>query len=130
MAIVGHGIDVVEVSRVAAMLRDHGDQFLTRCFSADERAYALAQPRRTAEHLAARFAAKEATLKALRTGLTAGIAWTDIAVQRLADGSPRLVVAGAAAAVAARLGVRAWWVSLSHTERSAMASVIAVDDRG
>jgi phosphopantetheine--protein transferase-like protein len=77
MRILGHGIDLVEIARIQRMLADHGERFLERCFTPAEREYA--EPaRRREEHLAARFAAKEAVLKAMGTGLDDGLAWTEI----------------------------------------------------
>lgn len=107
------------------MLDEHGQRFLDRCFTPGEQAY-NAGSRRRVEHLAARFAAKEATLKALGTGLTGGINWTDIEVINGAHGAPRLALHGTARSAAARLGARAWTVSLTHTESLAMASVIGI----
>lgn len=127
MRIAGHGIDIVEVARVGRMLHEHGERFLLRCFTAGERE-AGAGSRREAEHLAARFAAKEAALKALGTGLTRGISWPEIEVVRDASGRPGLVLTGRAAEVAAELKITQWHVSLSHTETHAVASVIAVAD--
>lgn len=124
MSIVGHGIDMVEVARIAGMLAEHGDRFLERCFTPAEQEIG-AGSRRRHEHLAARFAAKEAVLKALGTGLTSGIAWTEIEVVKLASGAPTLRLTGAAAIHADRLGVSRWWISLSHTDTHAIASVIA-----
>ena len=124
MAIVGHGVDLAPVARIAAMRARHGERFLTRVFTPAERAYALDRPRRADEHLAARFAAKEAALKALGTGLTGGIRWTDVAVER-EDAGPRLELTGAAAAAAERIGAVRWHVSLSHAGGMALASVIA-----
>jgi holo-[acyl-carrier protein] synthase len=106
------------------MLNRHGDRFLTRCFTKAERDYA-GQHKRRAEHLAARFAAKEAVMKALGTGLQHGIAWTDIAVDRSASGAPFITLTGEAASTAARLGLRRWALSLSHTGTMAIASVVA-----
>ena len=91
MPIVGHGIDIVEVSRIQRMLDEHGEQFLARCFTDGERAVGEGG-RRYHEHLAARFAAKEAVMKALGTGLSEGIAWTDCEVVREATGAPRLML--------------------------------------
>ncbi|MBX3406007.1 MAG: holo-ACP synthase [Phycisphaeraceae bacterium] len=129
MSIVGHGIDLVEVVRIRAMLDEHGQRFLDRCFTPDEQAY-KAESRRRIEHLAARFAAKEATLKALGTGLTGGIAWTDIEVVKGASGAPGLALHGTAKSAAAELGVTSWLVSLTHTDSLAMASVIALGKPG
>jgi holo-[acyl-carrier protein] synthase len=125
MRLVGHGVDIVEVSRIAALRAEHGDRFLDRCFTRAELAYA--QPnRRVDEHLAARFAAKEAVLKTLGTGLTGGIAWTDIEVTRDPHGSPGIRLTGRADEIARQRGVDAWSISMSHCEAYAVASVIAV----
>jgi len=123
MRIIGHGVDIVEVARIRAMLEEHGDRFLNRCFTAGERGYATTR-RRAAEHLAGRFAAKEAVLKAIGTGWRGGIAWTDIEVHLLPSGQPEVELHRAAAAAARQLGIREWKLSISHTEQYAMASVI------
>jgi len=125
MEIVGHGIDLVPVARIASLRHRHGDRFLERVFTPAERAYAGDRPRRADEHLAARFAAKEATLKALGSGLTGGIRWTDIGVHRELGAPPELVLAGEARRAARELGARRWWVSLSHAGGIATASVLA-----
>lgn len=124
MRIIGHGIDLVSVARIRAMLDDHGDRFLERCFTAHERDHGQGSPR-YAEHLAARFAAKEAAMKALATGLADGISWTDIEVRSQDNGEPRLELAGRAAEIALSRGIDQWWLSLSHTDDHAVASVIA-----
>jgi len=125
MAIVGHGVDLAPVARIASMRERHSERFLARVFTPEEQAYASDRPRRIDEHLAARFAAKEATLKALGTGLTGGIRWTDISIERLESGAPTLRLRGAAAAAGERIGARRWVVSLSHAGGMAIASVIA-----
>lgn len=127
MRILGHGIDVVETARIARLLDEHGDRFLSRCFTRNEISYCQAngQPQRRVEHLAGRFAAKEAILKALGTGWRAGIAWTDAEIVRLPTGQPEVVLHGRCAQLASRLGINQWWVSISHTDALAMASVIA-----
>jgi holo-[acyl-carrier protein] synthase len=121
--LLAHGIDIVEVPRIARMLEEHGERFLDRCFTGAEREYCLAGKRRD-EHLAARFAAKEAVLKALGTGWKSGIAWTDVEVVRDPSGAPLVRLHGAAAAVAAERGIGSWSLSLSHTEGYAVASAI------
>ncbi|HNB60393.1 MAG TPA: holo-ACP synthase [Phycisphaerales bacterium] len=123
MPIVGHGIDIVEVSRIQRMLDEHGEQFLARCFTDGERAVGEGG-RRYHEHLAARFAAKEAVMKALGTGLSEGIAWTDCEVVREATGAPRLMLYREALQAAMRLGATRWHVSLSHSDHYAVASVV------
>jgi len=122
--IIGHGIDLVDVARIAASVERHGQRFLDRVFTGAEQAYAAGSKRRL-EHLAARFAAKEAALKALGTGWRSGIAWTDVEVISQPSGAPMLHITGRAAEIAAERGIAAWHVSLSHTEFQAMASVIA-----
>lgn len=125
MTIVGHGVDLVPVERIAQMRARHGERFLERVYTGAERDYAAGRPRRTDEHLAARFAAKEAVLKALGTGLTGGIRWTDIGVERDAAGRPSLTLAGAARDAAERLGAARWTLSLTHAGGFAAASVLA-----
>lgn len=124
--ILGHGVDLAEVERVRRSVGRFGDRFLDRVFTEGERVYAGDGPRRD-EHLAARFAAKEAVFKALGTGWAKGVGWTDIEVVREASGKPVLVLHGKAFEVAEALGVRKWHLSLTHTGTMAMASVIAED---
>ncbi len=125
MPIAAHGIDIVEVTRIARLLEEHGERFLQRVFTPGELGYAAAGRRRD-EHLAARFAAKEATLKALGTGWRSGIAWTDVEVVLLPSGAPTLRLHGKAAEIAQRQNIGAWLVSLSHTRDYAVASVIGI----
>jgi holo-[acyl-carrier protein] synthase len=125
MRIVGHGIDLVEISRISQMLKEHGEKFLERCFTPEERVYNQ-DSKRYHEHLAARFAAKEAAMKALGTGLSEGLSWTDIQVVSEPNGRPTLDLHRAARDVAVRVGADEWWISLSHTDTHAIASVIAV----
>jgi len=122
---IAHGIDLVEVSRIAAMVDRHGDRFLERVFTPGERAYALESRKRGEERLAARFAAKEAVLKALGTGWRSGIAWTDVEVVSLPSGAPELRLSGRAAEIARERGIERWLLSLSHTSVAAIASAIA-----
>ena len=128
MRIVGHGIDIIDIPRVERMIADHGERFLARCFTEGELAYCATSKKRQAEHLAGRFAAKEAVLKALGTGWSGGIAWTDVEVVRLETGKPTVKLTGECARVAAGLEVREWWLSISHIASHAVASAIAVAD--
>ena len=123
MAIVGHGVDIVEVARVARMQADHGRHFLDRCFTPAEQAYCL-DHKAAAAHLAGRFAAKEAILKALGTGWRGQIAWTDMEILNDRAGKPMLRLNGECARIAAGLGIRRWHVSISHTESHAIGSAI------
>jgi len=125
MPILGHGVDLVETTRIAALLDRHGDRFLDRIYTPAERDYCDRDHRRRLEKLAARFAAKEAILKALGTGLTQGIAWTEVEVARDAMGRPGVRLTGRAAAEAKKRGIAEWSLSLSHSGGLAIASAIA-----
>lgn len=125
MRTLGHGVDLVEIARIDRMLDEHGARFRDRCFTPGEQAWAETGQAVRAERYAARFAAKEAVLKALGTGLAEGIEWTEIEVERAATGRPSIRLSGRAAEIAADLGIDAWHVSLSHAGGMAMASVIA-----
>jgi len=125
MQIVGHGIDIVETARIARMIEQHGDRFRQRCFTEAELAYADDLARQI-EHLAGRFAAKEAILKVLGTGWRNGIAWTDAEIVRETSGAPRVILHGRCKQVADELGIDQWWVSISHIATHATASAIGV----
>lgn len=116
---------MVEISRIEQLLHRHGDRFIERVFTQHERLYCESAPKKRAERYAARFAAKEAALKALGTGWRDGIAWTDIEVTLAPSGRPGLLVTGYAGAFAFPLGIQHWFVSLSHTADLAIASVLA-----
>jgi holo-[acyl-carrier protein] synthase len=124
MRIIGHGIDVVDVARIEQMLAQHGERFVRRCFTPAERDYSESGTKRRAERYAARFACKEAVLKALGTGWRDGIAWTDIEVVRQPSGRPALSLSGRCAELALRLKITQWHISLSHTAQIATASAI------
>lgn len=126
MSVIAHGVDMVEVARFQTMLERHGEHATHRLFTEDERAYCEANPIRKFEHYAARFAAKEAVFKALGTGWSGGIEWTDAEVRRELSGRPSLVLSALAAEAARDLGIVSWAVSLTHTGTHAMASVIAM----
>jgi holo-[acyl-carrier protein] synthase len=123
MRIIGHGIDIVETARIARLLDEHGDRFLDRCYTPAERDYA-SDRRRMIEHLAGRFAAKEAVLKVLGTGWTGGIAWTDVEITREPAGRPGVQLHGQCRDIAEKLGIDQWWVSISHISTHATASAI------
>jgi holo-[acyl-carrier protein] synthase len=113
------GVDLVGVERVASLLAGTPD-LAGEVFTARELAYADGRCRQ-GEHLAARFAAKEAVFKALGTGLAAGVRWRDVEVVNGASGRPRLRLSGAADVIAARAGVRSMEISLSHAAGLALA---------
>ena len=124
--IVAHGIDIIDVTRVASMLEKHGQKFIDRCFTQTEQDAAnVASDDMRAQRIAARYAAKEAVLKALGTGLAGGIEWIDIGVSR-ESGPPMVTLQGRAAEVAAKQGICEWRLSLSHAGGMAMASVIGI----
>jgi holo-[acyl-carrier protein] synthase len=125
VSIVGVGIDTVDVDRFRRTLARR-PRLAARLFTDAERAYASRQ-RDPTERLAARFAAKEAVMKALGVGLGA-FAFRDVEVERAASGAPALVLRAAADLLAADRGVREWKVSLSHSAHHAEAVVIALGD--
>jgi holo-[acyl-carrier protein] synthase len=124
MPIVGHGIDIVETERIRRLTLEHGQRFLDRCFTPAEQIYCDRNEKRRYEHLAGRFAAKEAILKVLGTGWSGGIAWTDIEILPSPAGQPIVTLNGETYAIARRLGITQWFVSISHIETHATASAI------
>jgi holo-[acyl-carrier protein] synthase len=121
--IVGTGIDIAEVPRVAAAIARFGNRFLQRIYTEGEIRYCQSKANHV-ERYAARFAAKEAAMKALGTGWNHGIRWRDIEVRRQPGGRPTIAFHGKAAEVAARLGAVHVALSLSHTAQQAIAQVI------
>ena len=124
--IVGTGIDLVEVPRIAAAIAQFGDRFLRRIYTEREIRYCDSKQNR-AERYAARFAAKEAALKALGTGWKRGVAWRDVEVGREPGGRPTLALHGKAAEFATKLGAKRASLSISHTKEQAIAQVILED---
>ena len=125
MNIIGHGIDIVEIKDIKELIERSGEHFETRCFTARECSAAGSDANRI-EYLAGRFAAKEAVLKAIGTGWSKGISWTDIEIQRLPTGKPLVMLFGRGQEIAAELGIAMWFLSISHTPSYAVASAIAV----
>ena len=126
MNVQAHGVDMVECARIAEAVEKHGDHFLRRVFTAEELAYCDARPKRRVEHLAGRFAAKEAVLKVLGTGWARGINWTDIAVRNEPSGQPHVRLTGRCGQIAAERGLRRVLISISHIGTHAIASAIGV----
>ena len=118
------GIDAVEVERLEQVVGDDTRR-QERLFTPRELAYCRGR-RRSGEHLAARFAAKEAVLKAFGTGISKRMRWTEVEVVNERSGRPRIVLDGAVAAFAERNGLRELEVSLSHTRQLAFAHAIAL----
>ncbi len=120
--LVGTGIDVVEIERIAQSIERYGDRFLRRVFTEGEIAYCQ-RKRNGAESFAARFAAKEAAAKALGTGIQHGIVWSEIEVRRVPGARPTLHFSGRALERAKKLGVKHISLSLTHDRKTAMAAV-------
>jgi holo-[acyl-carrier protein] synthase len=121
--IVGTGVDITEVARIKAAVERFGDRFLKRVFTPEEVRYCMSKAN-AGERLAARFAAKEAAMKAIGTGLRHGVTWQDVEVVRQPGGRPGLRLTGKAADFAATLGCTRTHLSLSHTAEQAIAHVI------
>lgn len=121
--IVGMGIDIAEVDRIREAIERHGQRFIDRIYTPREIAYVERKANRY-ERFAARFAAKEAGMKAIGTGWRRGVRWQDFEVANLPSGKPTLLFHGVAAAIAAELGTQNVALSLTHTAQQGMAMVI------
>jgi holo-[acyl-carrier protein] synthase len=126
MNILGLGFDATDIPRIAAAFERYGDRFLRRVFTDGVIAF-CPRRRNPAPHLAGRFAAKEATMKALGTGHSRGVLWKDIEVVRT-SGPPHLQLHGGAAARASRMQVRSSLVTITHSDALAMAQVLLLGD--
>lgn len=121
--IVGTGVDIAEVDRIARAIERFGRRFLERVFTPGE--IRFCEPKaNAAERFAARFAAKEAAMKAIGTGLRGGVTWQDFEVVRQPGGRPTVAFHGKAEKVAHALGMQRAHLSLSHTATQAIAFVI------
>jgi holo-[acyl-carrier protein] synthase len=121
--LIGTGVDLIEIERIATSIERYGVRFLRRVYTEKEIAY-CSRKRSSAESFAARFAAKEAGAKALGTGISRGVAWNEFEVGREQGGRPVLELRGRAELLARELGVRTISLSLTHTGSLAMASVV------
>ena len=122
MTVLGIGVDLVDVPRIAKIVDKDGAAFLEKVFLPGEREY-CDRMRQSAPYYAARWAAKEAVAKAFGTGFGAQISWRDIEVRRKATGEPFVQLHGQGAELAKRRGVREILISLSHTDSQAIAFV-------
>ena len=123
--IFGIGIDIIEVPRIAQTISEYGEQFLHRIFTPDEIAYCQSR-RFSAEHFAARFAAKEAFAKAIGTGIRHGFIWKEVEVQKEYSGKPMITVHDSMIKKVEKIVASKYQIqlSLSHTKDLAEAMVV------
>ena len=124
--IVGTGVDLAEVPRIKASIERYGEKFIRRIYTPAEIAYVERKANKF-ERYAARFAAKEAGMKAIGTGWRRGVTWQDFEVANLPSGKPTLRLHGVAAKFAEKLGVKNISLSITHTAELGMAHVILED---
>lgn len=127
MKIIAHGIDMVNLERISSMVTKHGDHFIKRVYTPGEIAYAGGN-KKTTERFAGRFAAKEAVLKLIGTGLRGKMQWTDIEVLNDDLGRPIVSISGEVEVVAKKNGIEQITISITHTAELAMASAVAFAD--
>jgi holo-[acyl-carrier protein] synthase len=121
--IISIGVDIIEVRRVRETI-ERTPRFAQRVFTAAERAYCESRGVVAAQHYAARFAAKEAALKALQTGWSGGISWQDVEVTAKESGAPLILFHGRARELYEQSGANAAYLSIAHTAEHAIAEVI------
>jgi holo-[acyl-carrier protein] synthase len=121
--IISIGIDIIEVARIREVLL-RTPRFADRVFTAAERAYCDSRGVVAAQHYAARFAAKEAALKALQTGWRGGISWQDVEISARESGAPYLIFTGEVLEVYKKFSATATHLSISHTSEHAIAQVV------
>lgn len=126
MEIIGSGLDATDIGRIASAIERYGERFVTRVFTDEEVAYCRRR-RDAASSFAARFAAKEAAMKALGTGHSHGVFWRGIEVVRR-GGPPKLRFHGGAAARFATLGATGSLLTLTHSQELAIAHVLLLRD--
>jgi holo-[acyl-carrier protein] synthase len=125
MNVIGIGTDIIECLRIAQMIERHGELFLTRVYTAREIEYCSARKAAT-QHYAGRWAAKEAVLKALGTGLAGSIRWRDLEIRNDRAGKPTVALGGEARELCEQLGIGQLVVSISHCRSHATAFAIAL----
>jgi len=128
METIAHGIDLVDCPRIEKMIKQHGERFINRVFTAAEQAYAEKNKDKV-EKLAGRFAAKEAILKLMGTGWRGKIAWTDIEILNNAAGQPEVTLSGEVKKLADKLGIKHISVSITHTANFVIASAVALMEK-
>ena len=124
--ILGTGVDLAEVPRIRASIERYGEKFIRRIYTPAEIAYVERKANKY-QRYAARFAAKEAGMKAIGTGWRRGVTWQDFEVANLPSGKPTLLLHGVAADFAGKLGVKNISLSITHTAELGMAHVIFED---
>jgi len=127
MAIVGLGMDLLEIGRLSEVLERRGERALARLFTPAEREYCERRAARRVTHYAGRFAVKESVMKLLGTGWTRGVRWIDIEVVRPRGQAPTVVLHGATAAIARERGIDRIHVTITHD--SGIAAAVAVGER-
>jgi holo-[acyl-carrier protein] synthase len=127
MKIIAHGIDLVSIERIVSMVSRHGSHFLERVYTPGEIEYA-GSGKKSGERLAGRFAAKEAVLKLIGTGLRGKMDWKDIEVLNDHLGRPGVTIRGEVKVFAERQGIEQITISITHTRDTAMASAVALAD--
>ena len=125
MEILGIGTDIVECPRIGKMIEQHGELFLRRVYCEREIRYCQAR-KHAIEHFAGRWAAKEAILKAIGTGWSRGISWTDMEVRNEPGGQPRVLICGGAKEEAVQRGIGDILISISHCRTYATAYALAI----
>jgi len=126
MAVIGHGVDLIECERIRRSVERFGQVFLNRILTADEQEY-VNRKKDPIPHIAGRFAGKEAILKVIGTGWRGSIAWTDMEILNDELGRPVVRLSGQVARQAEQLGIKRVLVSISHTRGHAVASAIGED---
>ena len=127
MKIIAHGIDLVDFPRIKEMYERHGQRFLDRVFTQAEQQYALGV-KNIIEKLAGRFAAKEAVLKLIGTGLRGKISWKDIEVTNTPMGEPKISLSGEVEKIATKKKIEQITISITHTAEFAIASAVALSE--
>ena len=128
MAILAHGIDLVDFPRIEEMIKRHSERFINRVFTSAEQAYADKNKNRV-EKYAGRFAAKEAVLKLIGTGWRGKIAWTDIEIINNSSGQPQVTLDGEVKKISEKLGITEISISITHTANFAIASAVALAEK-
>jgi len=124
--ILGIGVDIVEIDKLRLAMIRRGERLRDRAFTRSEIEYCEGRANKF-QHYSARFAAKEAVFKAIGTGWRDGVGWQDAEVSSQITGKPILLLRGRTLELANLMGVRKYWISLSHTDQYAVAQVVLED---